>query len=180
MTTPTSGRLTERHLTLFGAIVHVYARYELLMQRIMAKAIGADGSAVILLTRTMTFTEKRYALLALLRHRSVPLDQIDAIRDYLKLPSRMRTLCDDIRHSDWTGGATADSIQPQWIFNNPRTIKPLHKTPDASAENFFEDDDDRAEYSLDELALIAQRLAENYEAFHDFVREAQLIGGGEG
>jgi hypothetical protein len=180
MNTLTSGRLTERHLTLFGAIVHVYARYELLMQRIMAKAIGADGSAVILLTRTMTFTEKRGALLALLRHRRVPLDQIDVIRDYLKLPSRMRILCDDIRHSDWTAGATVDSIQPQWIFNNPRTIKPLHKTPDTSAEDFFEDDDDRAEYSLDELALIAQRLAENYRAFHDFVREVHLIEGGEG
>jgi hypothetical protein len=37
--------------------VHSYARYELLMQRIMARAIGADGSAVILLTRTMTFTQ---------------------------------------------------------------------------------------------------------------------------
>jgi len=116
MNTATSGGLTERHLTLFGAIVHSYARYELLMQRIMARAIGADGSAVILLTRTMTFTQKRDALLALLRHRRVPLDQVDAIRDCLKLPSRMRTLCDDIRHSDWTAGASKDSIQPAWIF----------------------------------------------------------------
>jgi hypothetical protein len=178
MNTVTSGRLSERHLTLFGAIVHCYARYELLMQRIMAQAIGADGSAVILLTRTMTFVEKRQALLALLRHRSVPLDQIDAIRDSLKLPSRMRVLCDDIRHSDWTAGVSKDSIQPAWIFNVSKTIKPLHRTADTSTDDFFEDDDDRAEYTLDELALIAQRLAENYAAFDNFLREVHLIDGG--
>ena len=177
MNTATSARLTERHLTLFGAIVHSYARYELLMQRIMAKAIGADGSAVILLTRTMTFTQKRDALLALLRHRRVPLDQIDAIRDCLKLPSRMRTLCDDIRHSDWTAGASKDSIQPAWIFNLSPTIKPLHRTGDTNSEDFLEDDDDRTEYTLDELVVIAERLVENYGAFLDFVRETHLIEG---
>jgi hypothetical protein len=180
MNAATSTPLTERHLQLFGAIVHCYARYELLMQRIMAKAIGADGSAVILLTRTLTFLEKRLALLALLRHRRVPLDQIDAIRDYLKLPSRLRTLCDDISHSDWTAGAVVDSIQPAWVFNDPKTIKALHKTADTSADDFQEDDDDRTEYSLDDLAAIAERLAANYGAFEDFVREARLIGGGEG
>jgi len=179
MNTATSGSLTERHLTLFGAIVHSYARYELLMQRIMARAIGADGSAVILLTRTMTFTQKRDALLALLRHRRVPLDQVDAIRDCLKLPSRMRTLCDDIRHSDWTAGASKDSIQPAWIFNRPTTIKALHRTPDTNSADFMEDDDDRTEYTLDELAVIAENLAENYAAFHDFVSETHLIEGGE-
>jgi hypothetical protein len=179
MNTATSGPLTERHLTLFGAVVHSCARYELLMQRIMARVIGADGSAVILLTRTMTFTQKRDALLALLRHRRVPLDQIDAIRDYLKLPSRMRTLCDDIRHSDWTAGAATDSIQPAWIFNRSKTIKALHRTADTNSEDFREDDDDRTEYALDELKVIAESLAENYGAFHDFVTETHLIESGE-
>ncbi len=145
-----SGPLTERHLTYFGAITHGFARHELLMQRIMAHAMGADDSSTIQLTKTMSFSQKRDALLALLRHRDVPLDQIDAIRDHLKLPSRLRALRDDICHSDWTAGVAMDSIQPAWIFNQPPTIKPIHAT--AGAGTFFEDDDDRSEYSLGELA----------------------------
>jgi hypothetical protein len=43
----------------------------------------------------------------------------------------------------------------------------------------MEDDDDRTEYTLDELAVIAENLAENYAAFHDFASETQLIDGGE-
>jgi hypothetical protein len=91
----------------------------------------------------------------------------------------MRTLCDDIRHSDWTAGASRDSIQPAWIFNRPTTIKALHRTPDTNSADFVEDDDDRTEYTLDELAVIAENLAENYAAFHDFVSETHLIEGGE-
>jgi hypothetical protein len=179
MSAAASGSLTERHLTLFGAIVHGYARYELLMQRIMARAIGADGSAVILQTKTMTFIQKREALLALPRHRRVPRDQVDAIRDCLKLPSKMRTLRDDIKHSDWTAGESKDSVLPAWIFNRPTTIKALHRTPDTNSVDFMEDDDDRTEYTLDELAVIVENLAKNYAAFHDFVSETYLIEGGE-
>jgi hypothetical protein len=73
------GCLTERHLTLFGTIVQWFARYELLMQKIMATVIGLDSAAVILLTRGLTFDDKHRALLGLLRHRGIPLDQFDAI-----------------------------------------------------------------------------------------------------
>jgi hypothetical protein len=91
----------------------------------------------------------------------------------------MRTLCDDIKHSDWTAGASKDSIQPAWIFNRSTTIKALHRTLDTNSADFMEDDDDRTEYTLDELAVIAENLAENYAAFHDFVCDTHLIEGGE-
>jgi hypothetical protein len=70
-------------------------------------------------------------------------------------------------------------VQPAWIFNRPTTIKALHRTPDTNSADFMEDDDDRTEYTLDELAVIAENLAENYAAFHDFVSETHLIEGGE-
>ena len=55
----------------------------------------------------------------------------------------------------------------------------MHRTPDTNFADFMEDDDDRTEYTLDELAVIAENLAENYAAFHDFVSETHLIEGGE-
>ena len=72
MSAVVAGCLTERHLTLFGAIVQWFARHELLMQKIIATVIESDSAAVMLLTRDLTFGEKHRALLGLLHHRSVP------------------------------------------------------------------------------------------------------------
>lgn len=110
MTLGSLERLTYRHLALFGAVVHWYARYEFLMQRIAAKAMDADCSCIVLLTKDLSFDAKRLALLRLLRHRSMPLDQIDAIIGYLKLPMRLRPLCEDVEHSEWMVGSPADAI----------------------------------------------------------------------
>jgi hypothetical protein len=169
--------IDERTLALFGAIVHWYARYECLMQRIMAKLIGADYSAVILLTKALTFSEKREALLRLLRHRDVPLDQIDAVRGYLKLPSRVRPLCEDIEHSEWMKGAGGAGIQPDWLLNAASTIRPVRKDTDATAPDFFDDDDERTEYVPVEIAETVKRLDENFARFSDYAREIGLIEG---
>jgi hypothetical protein len=56
----------------------------------------------------------------------------------------------------------------------------LTDSRDEPRGDFMEDDDDRTEYTLDELAVIAENLAENYAAFHDFVSETHLIEGGAG
>ncbi len=69
--------LTKQHLLLFGIIIRWFARYELLMQEIMARVAGADCAAVMLLTRSLDFNAKRHALFHLLRHRTVPLDRFD-------------------------------------------------------------------------------------------------------
>jgi hypothetical protein len=90
----------------------------------------------------------------------------------------MRTLRDDIGHSNWTAGASKDSIQPAWIFNRAATIKALHRTSETDAADFMEDDDDRTEYTLDELAMIAESLADNHAAFHDYAIKTRLIEGG--
>jgi hypothetical protein len=72
--------LTERHLLLFGTIVHWFARYELLMQQIMAVVLQVESGCILLLTRDLDFSEKRQALFDLLRHRKIPLDQTISTR----------------------------------------------------------------------------------------------------
>ena len=106
----TLGCLTERHLMLFGTIVQLFARYELLMQEIMARAIRSDSAAVILLTRGLTFGDKRHALLGLLRHRSVPLDQFDAVYKYLEVPHACCATISSTRHR-WSAHPRTRSSQ---------------------------------------------------------------------
>ena len=80
------GSLTERHLMLFGTIIQLFARYELLMQEVMTTVSGADPAAIMLLTRGLNFREKRRALLDLLFHWTVPVDQYDRIGAFLLVP----------------------------------------------------------------------------------------------
>jgi hypothetical protein len=55
--------LTERHLLLFGTIIQWFARYDFLMQEIMAMVIGADSGSVMLLTRDLDFSGKTAGLI---------------------------------------------------------------------------------------------------------------------
>ncbi len=169
------GCLNDRHLMLFGTIVQLFARYELLMQEIMATVIRSDSAAIILLTRSLTFDDKRRALLSLLRHRSVPLDQFDAVNDYLEVPHTLSALYNDIEHSAWIAGLSPNSIQPNWILQLPPTIKPIHRPADTRSEDFIEDEDDQAEYTLNGLAEAVETLGKNYELFFDYVRKNNLI-----
>ena len=84
MTKVTSNCITDQHLILFGALIQWFAQHEVLMQKIMATVSGADVTSIKLLTSGLGFTEKRDALFNLLRHRAVPLDQIDHIQSYLE------------------------------------------------------------------------------------------------
>ena len=113
------GCLTERHLQLFGAIIQWFARYEWLMQEVMATVAGSNSGSVMLLTRGLDFSGKRQALFDLLRHRTVPLDRYDRINGYLMVPHTLTPLRDDIAHSTWIPGPSSNSIQPDWILRLP-------------------------------------------------------------
>jgi len=175
MAQATPNGLTEPCLAQFGAIVHWFARYECLMQRVMAKASDADGASVLAMTKELGFSQKRRALLKLLRHRDAPLDEIDAIRDYLKLPARLEPLRDDIAHCEWTQGANEDSVQPSWILRPPATIKAVHDPAVAHRGGDDEDAEDLAGYTLAELAGIALRLAENYASFRAYLEQVGRV-----
>lgn len=174
MTTPTLKGLTPRHLELFGAIVQWFAHYELLIQDAMATLARSDAAAVMLLTRQFDFAEKRQALLDLLRHRPGPIEQFDRIRDYLVIPDNLTSLRDNIAHSSWKPGLLASGVQPNWILRIPRSIKPSRGDPKASG-SYIEDDQDRIEYTIEDLSLIVDNLAENYALFAAYLHDVGLL-----
>ena len=122
------GSLTERHLMLFGTIIQLFARYELLMQEIMTTVSGADPAAIMLLTHGLDFREKRRALLDLLFHWTVPVDQYDRIGAFLLVPEELTPLANDIAHSAWVSDQSSSWIQPDWILRTPASVKPPRAT----------------------------------------------------
>jgi hypothetical protein len=169
--------LTERHLLLFGIIIQWFARYEVLIQDVMATVAGSDLAAVILLTRNLDFSGKRRTLLELLRHWTIPLDQFDRISAYLMVPHTLMPLRNDIAHSAWISGATTHSIQPDWILRPAPGIKPLHNDPSAPNDRFVESDQEQFVYTLDSLNETVETLAENYKSFSYYLYEVGLIHG---
>ncbi len=168
--------LTTRHLQLFGTIVQWFARYELLMQDVMATVAGCDAAAIMVLTRRLDFAGKRQVLLDLLRHRPVPLDQFDRVRGYLVIPDNLTPLRNNIVHSAWRPGSSATGVQPNWILGIPPSVKPLRGDP-AMPGSYVEDDDDRTEFTLDDLGQIVDSLAENYGMFLSYLQEVDLVAG---
>lgn len=171
------GCLTERHLQLFGTIIQWFARYELLMQEIMATVAGTDAGAIMLLTSGLDFSGKRQALFELMRHRTVPLDQYDGVYAYLTPLHTLTPLRNDIAHSSWIPGPVADGIQPDWILRMPPSIKPLRSDIEAPSEKFVEVDQDKSTYTLDGLSEIIQTLETNHARFSEYLREVGLIRG---
>jgi hypothetical protein len=167
--------LTERHFLLFGTIIQWFARYELLMQEIMGTVAESDTACIMLLTRGLDFDGKRRALLDLLRHRTIPLDQFDEIGKYLMIPHNLTPLRDDIAHTTWSANVSLSWIQPDWILQPAPSVKPVRKEFGAHDEKFIERDEDKIGYTVDDLEQIAYNLEENHKRFSAYLRDSGLI-----
>jgi hypothetical protein len=167
--------LTERHLLLFGTIIQWFARYELLMQEVMATVAGTDTACIMFLTRELDFGGKRRALLDLLRHRTIPLDQFDEIGKYLMIPNNFTSLRDDIAHRTWSASVSSSWIQPDWILQPAPEVKPAREELRMHDENFVERDEDKIGYTVDDLEQIVSNLAANYKDFSAYLRDSGLI-----
>jgi hypothetical protein len=167
--------LTERHLLLFGTIIQWFARYERLMLEISATVAGSDYAAVMLLTRGLDFEGKRKALLDLLRHRSVPLDQYDRVCSYLKIPHGLMRLRNDITHSTWMSVRYSNWIQPDWILQPPRRVKARRNDSAVSGGDSVEDEDDKIGYAIEDLEEIARTLSANHANFLDYLHDVRLV-----
>lgn len=167
--------LSERHLLLFGSIIHWFARYERLMLEIAASVAGSDYAAMLLLTRGLDFEGKRQSLLDLLRHREIPLDHYDRIYGFLGVPQASMQLRNDIAHSTWISVPYSGWIQPEWVLHPPPRVKPRRTDPGASADKFVETEEDKIGYSIGDLEEAAANLAANHANFADYLREIRLI-----
>jgi hypothetical protein len=145
------------------------------MQKIMATVSGADVTSIKLLTSGLGFTEKRDALFNLLRHRAVPLDQIDHIQSYLEALQTFTPLRNDITHSVWIEGKPQNSIWPVWLKAGPLTaIKPVHNIG-GGTKYFIEDEEDKVTYTLDKLREVVGTLERNYVNFQEYAAGIGLI-----
>ena len=167
--------ITDQHLVFFGTIVQLYARHEVLMQEIMATVSGADVTSIRLLTIGFNFPEKQAALFNLLRHRVVPIDQIDQIRNYLQMPNTYLSLRNDIVHSTWTDALPQNAVRPLWLTHGAQAaLKPVHDI-DKGSKEFIEDYQDSVTYTLNDLREIGENLAMNYTEFRDYMAKVNLI-----
>jgi hypothetical protein len=174
MSQATSTVLTDQHLMLFGTITQCFARHEVLMQEIMASVSGADVTSIRLLIGGLSSAQRRDALFNLLRHRAVPLNQVDQIRNYLQILQSYNALHRDIAHSTWIEGAPKHSIRPLWLSHGPiAAIKPVHDIA-GDTKPFIEDDDDKATYTLDDLRNIGVNLTRNCAEFREYLTKVNL------
>jgi hypothetical protein len=162
--------LTERHLLIFGTIVQWFARYELLIQEIIAAAAGCDSGSIIVLTHDLDFRVKRQALLDLLRHRNIPLDQYDRINAYLMVPYTLASLRNNIVHSAWIAGPASSWVQPDWVRRLPPSVRPFQ------GNGLIESEQDKVAFSLEDLNESVETLATNYTGFSSYLREVGLTG----
>lgn len=167
--------LTERHLLLFGTIIQWFARYERLMLEVAATVAGSDYASMMLLTSGLDFEGKRQALLHLLQHKTVPLDQYDHVRVYLGVPQALTRLRNDIAHATWMSVPYSNWIQPEWILRPPPRVKPLRNNPGASRDDFVEGEDDKIGYTIDDLDEVIRNLSVNHENFTNYLKEIRLI-----
>jgi hypothetical protein len=144
-----SHNVTEQHLRSFGAIVQWFAQYELTIQRAMAGILRIEVSSVVLLTRDLDFSQKRAALLHLVKERKFSDDCWDRLFAHLAIPSGRVQLRDQIVHATRKTSPEPHSIQPNWILRLPPGIEVAYREPLA----------DDTSYSLDPLSQITTDLA---------------------
>lgn len=162
---PRRDLLSERHLALFGAIVQWFARYELTLQQVMAKVAATEPGSIAVLTRRLDFSEKRAALLALLRERGIPSDRWERVNALLTVPAGLARLRDDICHATWMASPLPNAIQPNWILQVHAGVEPAHPGPGT----------EEVSYTLEALAEIVANLADNHARLLDYLTEMKMI-----
>jgi hypothetical protein len=175
MTESPKAGLDDRHLLLFGTIIQTFAAHELLIARLMAHVLKTQAGPMLLLMHNLSFEEKRKTLLDLCRHCGMPLDQYDRVNGYLSFLLPFTRLRFDIVHSVWSAAPSLDAIQPDWILNPPRRVKPLHAEAGSLPGDFVEDEEEKLAFSLDELKEIAKGLADNLAKFSRYLADTGLI-----
>ncbi|QEX23793.1 hypothetical protein FRZ61_37320 [Hypericibacter adhaerens] len=154
---------TEGHFLAFGQIIQGFARHEHIMQALMGKLVGAEISIAYLLTTGLGYAGKRDTLLSLLRHVSLPAEQIERIRWYLGELHKHNKLRNHIAHSMWVAAG------------RPGAIKPHAAVVRGGVGQFVGFDPDEPAYTSDELIAIGNEIAKNYNDLLDYLAGAKLV-----
>jgi hypothetical protein len=136
----------QHHFARFGAIIHSFARIEHLIQGTIAAVSGIDDGKLVVVTKSMNYSQKRDTLYSYLVIDNYAADKATKIRELFDEAHKFNSLRNCIAHALWVKGARPRSIRPQYVdvrYGKGRLIG-------------FEDDD--RDYTMDELGDAANSL----------------------
>jgi hypothetical protein len=156
--------LTHAHLSRFGSIVHTFARVEYLMQATMGRIIRLSGGnsltvdTVVLITKPMTYSQKRDALLSLMEAFKLSEPAKTEITTLFNAAHNHNALRNHVAHALWRRGTRPESIKP--AFLDLRQGK--------GRIGGYEDED--RDYTLEELSEIADKLLVTRSAIIQYLK----------
>jgi len=135
------------HLARFGSIVVSFARLEHVIQTAMAAVAGVDDEMkIVVLTRSLTYSQKRDTLYSYFKLYSTATETQQEIRNLIDKADKHYPLRNHIAHALWFPGTRPGTIRPAYV--NVRGGK-------GRIAGLNEDDRD---YSMDELGDAANEL----------------------
>jgi hypothetical protein len=150
------------HFARFGAIIYAFARIEHLIQAATAAVSGVEDSKLAVLTRSMTYAQKRDTLYSYLVIDNFAPDKAAQIRDLFDRAHEFNYLRNCIAHAIWVEGTRPASVRPQYIdvrFGKGRLV------------GF---DDDERDYTMDELGNAANSLRKITNEIIRYLRDSGI------
>jgi hypothetical protein len=156
--------LTHGHLSTFGSIVHTFARIENLMQVTMGRLVRLTGGTVvtvdmvILLTKPMTYSQKRDSLYSCMEAFNLSEPTNTEITTLFDAAHKHNALRNHIAHAIWRRG------------KRPTSVKPAFLDLRQGKGRLGGYDDDERDYTLSELQIIANELMETRSAIIQYFK----------
>lgn len=155
--------LTKDHFARFGAIIHAFARLEYLIQGAMAAVAGVDDFKIAILTKGLTYSQKRDTLYSyMLMTSGLKPEYAEKIRNLFDSTHKHNALRNNIAHALWRKGTRPGSIRAGYIdvrFGKGRVVG-------------YDDED--TDYTLDELGEAANELRRDTVSIILFFRESGI------
>jgi hypothetical protein len=107
--------LNTDHLSRFGSIIHSFARIEYLMQGTMAAVSGLEETKIVVLTKQMTYAQKRDTLYSYMVIDAYDAERATKIRELFDAAHEHNALRNNIAHALWKPGARPNSIRPWYL-----------------------------------------------------------------
>lgn len=148
---------SDEHLRAFGHIVHIFARFELVIQVVLASIAGGNLTLMQMVTSGLGYSGKRDALLSVLQHCSYEDDRVSRLRGFLDEIHQWSPLRNAIAHHNWKAGIRPGSIKPIYIAVRGGAGKVKGVAPE------------EREYTAGELMDIATGLGEVYNRLTDYL-----------
>jgi hypothetical protein len=139
--------LTVEHFARFGVIIHSFARLEYLIQAAMAAASGLDDSKLVILTKGLSYSQKRDTFYSYLEiYPLVDKAHVAKLKDFFDRAHTYNPLRNNIAHALWRPGVRPGTIRAGYVdvrYGKGKVV------------GYNEDDKD---YTVDELGDVANAL----------------------